>query len=63
MNTTPDNPSKMRIEYVEVNLSQVIQYFVNGYKLHDGNIVNHDAYIDTAKSKVVLKLFVETPTN
>ena len=61
--TTQDNPTKPSIEYVEVKLEQVINFFVGAYKLNEGEITSHKAFVDTAQNKVVLKLFIETPVD
>jgi hypothetical protein len=63
MNTQADNaPTKLEIEYKEVDIAQVIRYFVNGYKLDEGKITNYEYFIDSSKGKAVLKLFTEKPT-
>lgn len=54
----PNEPTELSVEYAEVALDQVLQYFVNGYKLQEGEITNHDAFIDTAKGKVIFRLYV-----
>lgn len=59
--TVADNPTKTEIQYREHPLQEVLRYFVNGYKLQEGEIFSHEAFVDTAKGKVVLKLFVKTP--
>lgn len=59
--TTPNNSTKTSIEYVEADLQQVLQYFVNAYKLQEGKIISHQAFVDTSKGKVVFRLFVEKP--
>lgn len=59
--TRPDKPTKLRIEYVEVPIEQLIRYFVSGYNFPDRAITSHEYYLDTAKGKAVLKLFTEAP--
>ena len=61
--TTQDNPTKITIEHNVVKLDQVIQFFVNAYKFHEGQINSHDYWIDTSKKEVVLRFFIETPPN
>lgn len=57
--TKADKQTKTRIEYVEADLEQVLQYFVNGYKLQSGVITSHKSFVDAAKGRVVFKLFIE----
>lgn len=52
--------SKLEIKYQEVELNTIIQYFVDGYDRYEGSKVSSaDAFIDTAKGKVILKLYVK----
>ena len=46
----------MKIEYTEHDLDTIIQYYVDGFK--GVNIDHFTAIVDTAKNKVILKLYV-----
>ena len=51
----------MRIEYQEFSLNDVMRYFVKDFKVPRTEYVNElltEWFIDTAKGKVVFKLFV-----
>lgn len=61
LTTAADREMNLKIEYQVIELEQVIRYFVNGYKPQEGKITNYEHYLDTAKGKVVLRLFIETP--
>ena len=60
--TTDNNPSKISVEYFEHSLEDVIRFFVNSYRLNEGKITDHKAYVDTASNKVIIKATIKTPT-
>lgn len=59
--TTEDSPYDLTIDYAEHDLKQILQYFVNGYQLQEGEIYNHEAFVDPVRGKVMFKLFVKIP--
>lgn len=52
----------MRIVYTEALLSSVLQYFADGFSPQGARIVGHEAIVDTAKDRVVFKVFLEDDT-
>jgi hypothetical protein len=60
--TTQDNPTELVIQYPIVTIDQVMRFFAQAYKPQDGVVKDHEYYIDTAKGKVVFKLYIEVPT-
>ena len=52
----------MSIKWQAENLETVIRYFIDSYKpKHGEKIVNAEWFIDTAKGKVVFRLYVDEP--
>lgn len=54
--TDRDMNGEMRIVYHHVDLGTVIEYFVNGF---DRDVWDYEWFCDTAKGKVIFRLFVE----
>lgn len=53
--TTPK--TTMDIQYHEVKLDDVLDYFVKGYDFPPGtSLFRHEAFIDTAKGKVIIRM-------
>lgn len=50
--------SRITIEYAEVPLADVVDYFVAGYKT-GRKITRHEWFIDFVHQEVVLKLHIE----
>lgn len=54
------NPTETTVEYVEVKLQQVLNFFAQAYKPQEGTVTDHEAFVDTAQGKVVFKLIITT---
>ena len=53
----------MEYRYHEVDLGAVINYYAKDFSIiHGKKIVQHEAFIDTAKRTVIFKLLVEKDT-
>jgi hypothetical protein len=52
---------KTVIQYDEVEISSLVSYFVSGYQKDKGEITSHEYFIDTAKGRAVIKLYVALP--
>ena len=51
--------TKTKIQYDIVDLDSLVGYFVKGYSKDHGEIVSHDWFIDAAKGKAILKLYIQ----
>ena len=51
-----------KYEWTDVSLDDVLKFFATGFELKDGStLVEHKAFVDTAKNRVVLRLTVQAP--
>lgn len=48
---------KLKIEYQEISLEDVIRYFADGFKV---KIEQYEWFLDAQKGKVIFKLYVES---
>jgi len=53
------NENKMETRYMEVDLNVVMNYFVAGFKLREGEVSQADWFVDIGKSRVMFKLYVK----
>lgn len=54
----------MEISYVEVDLKEVLNHYLQGYTFTNGNqIIRSESFIDPIKEKVIYKLFVGNNNN
>lgn len=52
---------KIRIEYQEYKIMQVMSYFVEGFSLKNGeSISDYETTYDPHTGKVIVKLFIKT---
>ncbi len=52
------------ISYVEVDLKEVLNHYIQGYTFTNGNqIIGSDSFIDTVKQKVIFKLYISSQNN
>lgn len=49
----------LEIQYHEVSIKTVIDYFIKGCRENGNRIQRYEPFVDTAKGKIILKLFVE----
>jgi len=49
---------KLKIQYDVVAIDDVVNYFVRGYQKDKGEITSHEWFIDPAKGKLVIRLYV-----
>ncbi len=49
----------MQIRYIEANMQDVINYFVNGYNYDIFNLVHYESFVDVQKGKIIFKLLLE----
>lgn len=53
-----------QISYVEVDLKDVLNHYLQGYSFTDGNqIIRSESFIDPVKEKVIFKLIINTNNN
>jgi hypothetical protein len=53
----------MKIKYTEADLDDVTRYFAENYTFTNGELlVSYEAFVDTAKHKVVFKLTTTDPS-
>ena len=51
---------KMKIEYSEIDIDTVMEYFKKDFKDQKGNIISRvDWFYDSNKGKVIFKLYIE----
>ncbi|HEX7906799.1 MAG TPA: hypothetical protein VF534_01720 [Paraburkholderia sp.] len=51
-----------KIEWTDVALADVLRHFAAGYEFKDGaKLVQHEAFVDAAKGRVVFKLTTQLP--
>lgn len=48
----------MKIEYIEYGLDTVLKVFADGLESKDGKISLVEPFVDTAKKKVIFKVYV-----
>ena len=49
-----------RVQYQEVELSNMVHYFVKGFTPPEGErVVGHEYFVDVGRGKLLLKLYVE----
>jgi hypothetical protein len=54
----------VKIEWTDVSLDDVLRHFVKDFVFKDGStLVEHQAFVDTAKNRVVFKLTTRPPTD
>lgn len=66
--TNPENgnlakkpTTKMDIRYAEASLEAVMQFYADAYTMLPGQrLAKADSFVDTAKGRVVFKLYVES---
>lgn len=52
----------MKLDYHEISLQDVINYFVDGFVFDEGyTLHSHEAFIDQAKGKVIFRLSLNEP--
>ena len=49
----------LEIQYQEVSIKRVIDYYIEAFREPNGKIKNYEAFIDTAKGKIILQLFID----
>lgn len=49
----------VEIQYQEVSVKRVIDYYVEAFREPNGKIQCYESFIDTAKGKIILQLFIE----
>ena len=50
--------------YVEVDLADVLNYYIKGYSLTDGcEIIKCDSFVDSNKEKVIFKMYLTNNNN
>ena len=47
------------IQYYEVSIKRVLDYFVEGFRDSSNKVQRYEPFVDTAKGKIILRLFVE----
>lgn len=51
-----------KMEWTDVALGDVLNYFVKGFEFKDGaTLVGHEAFVDTAMKRVVFKITTKMP--
>lgn len=53
----------MKIQYHEVSIKRVIDYYVEAFREPNGKIKKYESFIDTAKGKIILQLFIDKDVN
>lgn len=54
--------TKLRTEYVEVDLAAVLGFFADAYEFKEGTeLFKAESFIDPVKGKVIFKLVLEEP--
>lgn len=53
----------MKIRYQEAKLSDVLEFFIQGFNIKEGKIINSEKFIDTVKETVIFKLYIEDNAN
>jgi hypothetical protein len=52
------NPTS-NIAWTEIPLDTVMNYFVKGFKVKEGEVLSHEYYLDQRKGRVVFKLVIQ----
>ena len=47
------------IQYYEVSIKRVLDYFVEGFRDSSNKVQRYEPFVETAKGKIILRLFVE----
>ena len=54
----------IKIEYQDISIAQVIEFFVDGFKLKKNQkILKYEHFYDPHKGTVILKLFISEETD
>ena len=53
----------MSVNYQEVSLTEVMDFFVHGYSLTGNKVVKYESFVDAGKNAVVLKIYTEDNNN
>lgn len=48
-----------KLAWVEIDIKEVMDYFIKGFRVKEGEVISHEWFHDPRKGKVIFKLVVE----